>query len=153
METLKRLLLTLLRLCNSPFLFLLNHEQFSHICFLVFSPALTALQLAYPLCHRPHRTEHAPAARFVKEHHDKTDDRRCQHHAVEAIGKLDNPSKGFRQITLPICPMPWQLECPKQRDALSKPLFSCRDKPCHEKHIREHRHEKDKESITEPFGR
>ena len=26
METLKRLLLTLLRLCNSPFLFLLNHN-------------------------------------------------------------------------------------------------------------------------------
>ena len=129
------------------------NKQFSHIRFLVFSLALTALQLANPLRHRPHRTEHAPAARFVKEHHDKTDDRRCQHHAVEAIGKLNNPSKGFRKSTLPICPMPRQLECPKQCDALPKPLFSCRDKPCHEKHIQEHRHEKDKESITEPFGR
>ena len=51
------------------------NKRFSHICFLVFSPALAALQLAYPLRHRAHRTEHAPAAWFVKEHYDKTDDR------------------------------------------------------------------------------
>ena len=129
------------------------NKRVSRILLFAFSLALTAFQFAYPLRHRAHRAEHAPAARFVKEHHDKTDDRRCQHHAVEAIGKLDNPSKGFRQSTLPICPIPWQSECPKQRNALPKPLFPFCNKPCHEKHIGKHRHEKDKKSITEPFRR
>ena len=71
---------------------------------------MTALQFAYPLRHRAHRTEHTPTARFVKEHHDKADDRRCQHKAVEAVGELRNPFVCIRQRSPCVCPVPRKAE-------------------------------------------
>ena len=117
--------------------------------FSVESYLFSCLQLTDPLCHCPHRTERTPCAGFIQQHHDQPDQRRGQHHTIEAKAELYRPC---RHITCRIRPAPRHIDRPEQLQHFLYICCTAAHQPCLEQHVAEHTQKEDQKSIPKAFG-
>lgn len=84
------------------------------------------LNLADALGHGSHRTEGTPSSGFVKNHFDKSDQRRGQHQTIKSKAKLRDP---IRNHSCCIDPPPRNTDRPKQFDRFPKCIGTTRNQP------------------------
>lgn len=99
--------------------------------------------------HGSHRTKRTPCAGLVEHHNDQTQQQRGQHEAIKAKAELRHP---ISDCTGCISPAPWHTECPEQLNGLPQGCSTRSDQIGLERHVAEHRQEKDQKAVTKPLG-